>query len=150
MVLPSKGVSDLARRARCSTSTVSKKLLAGKSAEQIISEAEAWRKQEAAKESSSDCGDLESLQHAQRRKERAIADLRELELQQKRGELIPMSDVNAFISGMIIRARDILLRIAPELRDRLATCRDAVECERLIDDEVRRALAELALPQGRA
>jgi len=74
----------------------------------------------------------------------AIADLRELEVAQKRGELLPASEVNAFISGMIIRARDILLRIAPELRDRLATCSDAVECERLIDDEVRRALRELA------
>jgi len=144
MLLPNRGVSDLARRARCSTTTVSKKLLAGKSAEQIIAEAEAWRKLEASKTASDDCGDLESLQHAQRRKEAAVADLRELELQQKRGELVPMSDVNAFVSGTIIRARDILLRIAPELRDRMATCTDAIECERLIDDEVRRALRELS------
>ena len=151
MLLPSKGVSDLARRARCSTSTVSKKLLAGKSAEQIIAEAEAWRKQEVARTSQQvESGDYESLQQAQRRREVAVADLRELELAQKRGELLQASEVNAFISGMILRARDILLRIAPELRDRLATCSNAIECERMIDDEVRRALRELALPQGRA
>jgi hypothetical protein len=143
MFLPNRGVSDLARRARCSTTTVSKKLLAGKSAEQIISEAEAWRKQESAR-GATDCGDLESFNQAQRRKEVAIADLRELELKQKRGELVPVSDVNAFVSGMIVRARDILLRLAPELRDRLATCTDPLECEGMVTDEVYRALRELS------
>src|ERR1700680_4506229 len=143
MFLPNRGVSDLARRARCSTTTVSKKLLAGKSAGQIIAEAEAWRKQDTTR-AAVDCGDLESINQAQRRKEVAIADLRELELKQKRGELVAVSEVNAFVSGMIVRARDILLRIAPELRDRLATCTDPIECEAMVTDEVHRALRELS------
>ena len=133
----------MARRARCSTTTVSKKLLAGKSAEQIISEAEAWRKEEAGR-AAVDCGETESFNQAQRRKEVAIADLRELELKQKRGELVPVSDVNAFVSGMVVRARDILLRVAPELRDRLAVCSDPIECEAMVTDEVYRALRELS------
>jgi hypothetical protein len=143
MFLPNRGVSDLARRARCSTTTVSKKLLAGKSAEQIIAEAEAWRMQETTR-ASTDSGNVETFNQAQRRKEVAIADLRELELKQKRGELVQISDVNAFVSGMVVRARDILLRVAPELRDRLAVCSDPIECERMVNDEVHRALRELS------
>jgi hypothetical protein len=133
MNLPNLGVSDLARKARTSTSTVSKKLLAGKTAEEIIAEAEAWREQQSIQAvkratcgsvANGSSGDVESFAAAQRRKEVAIADLRELELKQKRGELVSMSEVNAFISGMIIRSRDILLRIGPELRDVLRSYRN--------------------------
>jgi hypothetical protein len=81
---------------------------------------------------------------AQRRKEVALADLRELELSQKRGELVDRNEANTFIGTMILKARDILLRIAPELKDRLATETDPIEIENLIDGEVRQALQKLS------
>ena len=80
---------------------------------------------------------------ALRRKEVALANLKEVELAQRRGDLIPLVQVNAWFSGCIVSARDILLRIGPELRDRLAACVDPVVCERMVDEEVRRALGKL-------
>ena len=71
-------------------------------------------------------------------------DKTKLELERRRGELVPIAEINAYVAGMIIRARDILLRIGPELRDRLAQEADPVACEGLIDGEVQRALRELA------
>ena len=56
---------------------------------------------------SADRGDYESLQQAQRRREVAVADRRELELSQKRGELLQASEVNALsvpVSRQSLRA----------------------------------------------
>ena len=86
---------------------------------------------------------VEDLAAAQLRKESALASLREEELKQKRGELAPLIMVNAYICGMIVKARDILMRIAPELRDWLAATSDPVEIEKRLDAEIRRALGEL-------
>ena len=77
------------------------------------------------------------------RKETALASIRELELEQKRGMLAPIVVVNAFVCAQVIRARDILMRIGPELRDRLAIETDPAKCEAMIEMEVRRALSEL-------
>jgi hypothetical protein len=66
------------------------------------------------------------------------------ELEVKLGELAPIGQVNAFVAGMILRARDILLRIGPECRDRLAREKDPQGCEALVSNEVNRALRELA------
>jgi hypothetical protein len=67
-----------------------------------------------------------------------------LELKRLKGELAPIGEINAWVAGMVIRAREILLRIGPELKDRLAQQGNPHECERLVSDEVRRALNELA------
>jgi hypothetical protein len=88
----------------------------------------------------------EPFLEAQARKERALADLRELELSVKRGELIEADQVNQWIAGMILRSRDVLLRIAPELKDKLAQESDAITIELMIDAEVRRALDQLSKP----
>jgi hypothetical protein len=69
---------------------------------------------------------------------------RKLKLAQRRGELVGIAEINAYVAGMIIRARDILLRIGPELRDRLSQETDPVRCEEWVAAEVNRSLAELA------
>ena len=86
----------------------------------------------------------ETLTDAARRKEIALADLRELELAQKRGELVDLAEINAWVAGMIMRARDILMQLSGETRDRLARQKDPVKVGEVIDKEVRRALRELA------
>lgn len=67
-----------------------------------------------------------------------------LELKRIKGELAPIGEVNAFVAGMVIKARDILLRIAPELKDRLAQQGNPHECEKLVGSEIERALNVLA------
>ncbi len=62
----------------------------------------------------------------------------------REGNLAPIGEVNAWVAGMIIRAREILTRIGPELKDRLAQTVDPHECERLVAAETNRALNELA------
>lgn len=140
-----KGVNELARECSLSITTVSRKLRQGKTPDQIRQEAKDWhakeRKQKTPLES-------ESFTAAQTRKERALADLRELELSTKRGELAPIGEINAWISGMILRARDILTRIAPELRDRLAKEIDPIRVQELIEAEITRALTQLAVFKG--
>lgn len=135
------GVNKLALEAGVSAQTVSRKLKQGKTPEQILSEAIAWKEKQATKSTATPS---ESFTEAQARKERALASLRELELAEKNGQLVDLHQVNAWVSGCIIRARDILLRIAPELRDRLSQESDPITIHELIDKEIRRALNELA------
>jgi hypothetical protein len=137
------GVSKLAEEAQVAIQTVSRKLKQGKTPEQIISEAEAWRAKLKATEYKAASGE-ETYSAAQCRKERAIADLRELELSIKRGDLVNIGEMNAWVSGMILRAREILTRIGPELRDRLAKETDPNHIQELIDAEVARALVQLS------
>ncbi|HEY4359415.1 MAG TPA: hypothetical protein VGN17_00500 [Bryobacteraceae bacterium] len=139
-----KGVGELARKAGISITTASRKLGAGKTPEQIIAEAEEYRKKQERRSEQPEAGDEETFYEAQRRKEIALASLRELELQVKQGDLAPIAEVNAWVAGMIVEARNILLRIAPDLRDRLAIETDPAAIDRLIAAEVDRALAALA------
>jgi hypothetical protein len=81
---------------------------------------------------------------AQRRREWLRVKRDELDLARKRAELAPIGEVNAWVAGMVIRAREILLRIGPELRDRLAQTSNPNDCQELIDREIRRALNELS------
>lgn len=67
-----------------------------------------------------------------------------LELKRIRGDLAPVGEINAFVAGMIIRSRDLLLRIGPELKDRLAHTSSPHTCEEMIAYEIRRALNELS------
>lgn len=85
-----------------------------------------------------------TLAEAQRRREWIRVQKDELELARKQGELAPIGEINAFVAGMIIRAREVLTRIGPELKDRLAQELNPHECERLVAGEVERALKELA------
>jgi hypothetical protein len=64
-----------------------------------------------------------------RRREAVKLEKDELNLARQKGELVPIGEVNAFISGMIIRARDRLL---------------AIESDERTGHEIRGALRDLA------
>lgn len=85
-----------------------------------------------------------TLAEAQRQREWIRVERETLTLSRERRELAPIGEINAFVAGMIIRARDVLMRIAPELKDRLAQQCNPHECEKLVGGEVARALNELA------
>ena len=87
--------------------------------------------------------EIEVLAEAQRRKETALADKAELDVLQRRGELVPLATANAWFAGAVVKARDILLRIGPELRDRLAVETDPIRVEAMVVEEVVRALSML-------
>src|ERR1039458_8474243 len=93
------GVISLAKEAGVSITTASRKLKQGKTKAQIIDESAAWKAKQDRK--SQRTGAAEPFFAAQTRKERTLADLRELELATKRAELIPLAVVNAFVSSMI-------------------------------------------------
>lgn len=79
-----------------------------------------------------------------RRKELALAELHEMKVLERRRELVSIGAINAWVAGMIIAARDILLQIGPELADKLAQQSDPIRCREMIDKEIRRALGRLA------
>jgi hypothetical protein len=89
-------------------------------------------------------GQNRTFAEAQRLREWLRVERDRLELLRKRSELVPIAEINAFVAGMIIRAREILVRIAPELKDHLAQTANPHECEKLVAGEVARALNELA------
>jgi hypothetical protein len=60
----------------------------------------------------------ESFADAQARKESAMADLREMEAAQKRGELLNADEVREAVSGMVLAARAKFLVIGDVLADR--------------------------------
>lgn len=67
-----------------------------------------------------------------------------LKVDREEGRLVDIAAVNAWVAGMIIKARDLLLRIGPEARDDLARQMDPIECERIVRDKVNEALEQLA------
>jgi hypothetical protein len=87
----------------------------------------------------------ESFADAQRRKESALADERQLRVGERRGALVPIVHVNAHFAGVIVKSRDILLRIGPELGDQLAAESNSIRCAELVNREVLRALGVLRL-----
>ncbi|MBS0364915.1 MAG: hypothetical protein JSR67_03715 [Proteobacteria bacterium] len=78
------------------------------------------------------------------RKERALADLRELELQQKSAELVEISAVRRSVLAAVGGARDMLLGLADRLAPVLVGRTDEREVHDLLTDEMRRACDEVA------
>ena len=74
----------------------------------------------------------------------ADAKLRDLDLKTREGKLIEAEPVRRAVSTMIIKARNELIRIPRELRDRLAQTTDAIEIEGLLEDRIKRALSNLS------
>lgn len=90
---------------------------------------------------------METYQQAELRKMIAAADDLQLKNEQRRGLMTPTVQVNAWFGGVIVRARDILIRIE-DLGDKLAACDEAAECRRMIREEVVRALEGLRVIGG--
>jgi hypothetical protein len=140
----------LAEQAGVSPALVSRKLKQGRTREQILTEAAERRERmgivltpgvnKPARRKLPD----EQFVDAQRRKESALADLRELELAEKRGELLNASEVSTAIHELISTAKSKLLLLGDELGDRLAAESDPIRCREMVNAEVRSALTALS------
>ena len=140
------GVSKLAREADLSQGYTSRLLKQDRSPQQII-EHQRQRKGTRAKQQhivatngQSDC--LETYASAQTRKEIAMANLRELEVLERRGELVPIAQVSVWLGGCVNKARDVWVGLR-DLADRIRQEPDVVSAQQLIDAEIRRGLEEL-------
>jgi hypothetical protein len=85
----------------------------------------------------------ESIAEAGRQLEWAKVRALNLKTAREEGRLIELIAVNAFVAGMIMRARDELVRIGAELADSLARESDPAKCRALIDDRIFQALENL-------
>ncbi len=83
----------------------------------------------------------ESYQDARTRLARADADKRELEVRQKRDELVEAAAVTRALESIAIGLRDSLSSIGARIAGQLAVESDARRCREVVDDEVRRCLA---------
>jgi hypothetical protein len=129
----------IAKIANVSVQLVYKKLSRGKTPVEIIIEAARWHEMQVASKVAipvvpfdstagangadtdllNGCGNL-SFAAAQTMKENALAQLRELEVMQKRGELIPLSYVRHWGGNCLIAARNVMDWGPTQIRDELA------------------------------
>ena len=93
-------------------------------------------------------GDDESYNEALRREKIAAANIREIQEEKQRGELVPIVHVNAWFAGVVVKAREMGLRIGPELADRLALTTEPGKCAEMVSVEVRRMLGVLRNMDG--
>jgi hypothetical protein len=148
----------IAKIADVSIQLVYRKLARGKSASEIIIEAGRWRdKQQMASgdypvvpyndvistngHSANGYGNL-SFAAAQTAKENALAELRQLEVLEKKGELIPVAYVRHWGLNFLIQGRQILEWGPTEMRDELAAETDPVKCEAIVRRRDERVLDE--------
>ncbi len=118
-------------------SLVGRKRRQGKTDDQILEEASKASEKAVAN------GSVETYSQAQARKETSLADLRELELKEKRGELISMADVEAQWSELAVNLRDGIRGISARVANRLpAEWRREIVA--VIDDEARQLLTALS------
>ena len=133
---------------------VNRKLAQGKTPRQIIAEAEQQAQAAAQKHPTVLVTDVVnghanghaangqwSYAAAQAAKEGALCELRQLELMEKRRELIPVSYVRVWASRFLVEGRDILLNGLGELQDRLASESDPVKIGEILRFWVDQAMA---------
>ena len=68
----------------------------------------------------------------------------ELELARLRDELIPVAQILPAFEGAAEITRTRLMRVPSKLAPRVASCRDSIDAEELIREEIAEALAELS------
>lgn len=90
----------------------------------------------------------EDFNSAQRRKEIALANLRELELAEKQGVLVNANEVAEGWAALVSEAKSKLMLIPDELCDRLAVESHPVRCREIMREEIRAALEVLAKGQA--
>lgn len=89
-------------------------------------------------------GDAASLIAAKARREAAEAELSELELAEKRGQVMSVADHRRIIFVMARSMRDALLQIPSRSGSLLAAEGDATACRRIVEAEIRTALQQIA------
>lgn len=95
-------------------------------------------------------GTGERRSDAQARKEAALADLAEMDVQQKRGNLIPKDDVDAALRAFATSVRARLDVLPDQLAPLLAPVSDLDEIHALLAEHARSILAAVADDMGRA
>ena len=88
-------------------------------------------------------GEMLTWSEAQRAKENFLARLRQLEYEQKAGELVPIDDVEREHASRCQRIRSRLLALPHQAAPRAAG-QDAIAIKAVLDDIVREALEELS------
>jgi hypothetical protein len=153
---PGVSAEAIARIAKVSVQLAYKKLSRGKTASEIIVEAARWHEmQEASKieipiipydgtngtdsHTINGHGNL-SYAAAQAAKERALAELRQIEVLQKKGELTPTSYFKHWASNFLIQGREILQWGPKEMRDELAAESDPFQCEAIVSRWLERVM----------
>jgi len=91
-----------------------------------------------------DAGATETLSDAILRKERALARLRELEVDRELGRLCEVDMVLAAVASEYAGVRNKLLSIGSTMAPQLAICTDAGQCQALVDAAIHRALNQLS------
>lgn len=92
----------------------------------------------------------ETRADAQARKEAALADLAEMEVRQKRGELIPKADVDLALRSFAASVRAKLDVVADQIAPLVAPVSDLDEVHALVSEHMRGVLAAVADEMGRA
>lgn len=85
-----------------------------------------------------------SIAEATRQLEWARARREQLRVAREEGVLVELGPVNAYVAGMIIRARDELTRIPTELRDALAHETDPLKIETTLRGRIDGVLVKMA------
>jgi hypothetical protein len=85
-----------------------------------------------------------TLHEARRRKETAIAELRELELRKRKGELVLRSEVEKRFLDIVRRARDVLQKIPDRVAGICAAATDQATIHAHLTKEIHQALEDLS------
>ena len=88
-------------------------------------------------------GDRESYFATKERRERAEADLAELELKERRAELVKKTDVERETFAVQRALRDRLTGIPDRIAPVLAAETDVAKCHEIVASEIRAALREV-------
>lgn len=87
---------------------------------------------------------LPSFAEARAAKEAFQARLKRLEYERRRGDLVSIRDVDAYVSSMIFTARSVLWEIPSDLADQLSRETNAQVIEALLRKHIGRALGQLS------
>jgi hypothetical protein len=144
-----KGVTDLAVKSGYSQPFVSQMLSRGKTPEEILAMGEQRRGKDAERESarvkgSANPDEEESFSGAQRRKEIATANLKELELAQKNKELLPMQEVQSAWVTVAAAVKAAVRRIPDKLAPAVANAGDATKVRSIMTIECETILRKLS------
>jgi hypothetical protein len=147
--------AEIARLCDMSISRVYAELAQGRSAFEVIATAQR-RQQKAAREASvlpldvdvvaplvnggTHVNGVPSYSESLAKKESMLADLRHVELMQKRGELMPVSYARLWGVRFLVAAKDELLRGPGELQDVLAAESDPLKCAAIVRSWTERCL----------
>lgn len=88
-----------------------------------------------------------SLVDEKTRSERLRSALLEIELAEKRGDLVLWADVEKALADKFAAARDELLSLSPRIAPQLAAENSIAECMRILDAAIRLAMRHLSAIQ---